>query len=110
MNVGRGAIITRIDHHPVTRVNNISDYVVKSKVDRLVKFQAKSWEELFVQISPCLAGFDYFYEVLDRKCEKCWFFTQISQNWFFFYLKSTEVLSTYLHRGRDSTLFLLRKD
>ena len=47
MNVGRGAIITRIDHHPVTRVNNISDYVVKSKVDRLVKFQAASWEESF---------------------------------------------------------------
>ena len=59
MNVGRGAIITRIDHHPVTRVNNISDYVVKSKVDRVVKIQAESWKESFGIIS-CLK---YTYNV-----------------------------------------------
>ena len=38
MNVGRGAIITRIDHHPVTRVNNISDYVARN-VLMLVELQ-----------------------------------------------------------------------
>ena len=38
------------------------------------------------------------------------FFTQISQNGFFFDLKSPELLPIYLHRERDFTLSLLRRD